>query len=322
MNAAGGGTPALDAAASANARWIREDISWPAVEPIRGRQDWSVYDDLFLGAAQRGIHILPIIDEIPTWASGSTNTWTMPADPTAFATFTGQVTARYGPGGTFWRDHSDYVQYAPTYFEIWNEPWYPSFSDPVDPARYARLFKAAAIAGRAANPEARVIIAAEWQYHAANGSWRKWVDDMYAAVPDLNSYFDAFSAHPYGNGSVDNWTPGNGDAFETRRLEVIHDTFVAHGATAQKMWVTEVGWSTCLSGEECYTEAEQKQNLARFNQLAHTSWASFMAAVFYYRLVDLEGINPTNAYWYGAIRSDGSLKPAYDTLLAALASSL
>jgi hypothetical protein len=116
---------------------------------------------------------------------------------------------------------------------------------------------------------------------------------------------------------VDNWTPGNGDAFETRRLEVVHDTFVARGAGDKKMWVTEMGWSTCSGGDNCYSEAEQKQDLTRFDELARTSWSSFIAATFYYRLTDLNGSDRTNReLWYGLIRADGSFKPAYDTLRA------
>jgi hypothetical protein len=315
VNAAGGGSSALDPALTAGVRWVREEVWWPTVEPSQGNLDWSGSDSLFLNAAQKGVHILPLIGGIPSWAGASDKT--MPSDPSGFAAFVAQVTARYGPGGTFWQAHSSLSQYAPVNFEIWNEPWLPSSSDPVDPARYARLFKAAAIAGRAANPAARFIVAAEWQYHASDGSWRKWVDDMYAAVPDLNSYFDAYSTHPYGNGSVDNWTPGNGDAFETRRLEVVHDTFVARGAGDKKMWVTEMGWSTCSGGDNCYSEAEQKQDLTRFDELARTSWSSFIAATFYYRLTDLNGSDRTNReLWYGLIRADGSFKPAYDTLRA------
>jgi hypothetical protein len=105
-----------------------------------------------------------------------------------------KATARYGPNGTLWQSNPSLAAYAPTNFEIWNEPWLTSSSSPVDPARYARLFKASASAGRAANPQARFIVAAEWQYQATDGSWRNWVDDMYAAVPDLNSYADAYPA--------------------------------------------------------------------------------------------------------------------------------
>ncbi len=315
VDAAGWGSSALDTATAAGVHWVREEIAWPAVERNRGRLDWSRYDSLFLAAAQKGVYVLPLIDGIPAWAGASDSA--MPSDPSGFAAFVAQVAARYGPNGAFWQAHSSLSAYAPVNFEIWNEPWYPFFSSPVDPARYARLFKTAVVAARAANPAARFIIAAEWQYQASDGSWRKWIDDMYAAVPDLNSYFDAYSTHPYGNGSVDNWTPGNGDAFQTRRLEIVHDTFVARGAGDKKMWVTEIGWSTCSGGDNCYSEAEQEQDLTRFDQLARTSWSSFIAATFYYRLTDLNGSDRTNReLWYGAIRADGSFKPAYDALRA------
>lgn len=321
VNGAGGGSAALDNAAAAGARWVREDLSWRAVEAVKGKKDWGLYDALFLRAAERGIHVLPILEQVPAWA-GATSNWYMPSDPAPFAAFVAEVTARYGPGGAFWLAHPDLATFAPVYFEVWNEPWLPFFSSPVDPARYARLFKASAAAGKAANSQARFIVASEWQYQAPNGSWRKWVDDMYATVPDLNSYADAYSTHPYGNGAVDNWTPGKGDAFQTRRLEVVHDTFVSHGAGDKKMWITEVGWSTCSGGENCYSEAAQQQNLARFDELARSTWSSFVAATFYYRLIDLNGSDRANKeLWFGAIRADGSAKPAYETLRKAISGS-
>lgn len=320
IDAAGNGSGVLDTSVSAGVRWAREEIYWPTVEQTQGNLDWSRYDALFLNAARRGVQILPLVHGVPSWVGSSGKS--MPSDPSSFAAFVAKVAARYGPNGTLWQSNLTLATYAPTNFEIWNEPWLTSSSSPVDPARYARLFKASASAGRAANPQARFIVAAEWQYHASDGSWRKWVDDMYAAVPDLNTYADAYSTHPYGNGSVDNWTPGSGDAFQTRRLEVVHNTFVSHGAGDKKMWVTEIGWSTCSGGENCYSEAAQAQNLTRFDQLARTSWSSFIAATFYYRLIDLNGSDLTNKeLWFGVIRADDSFKPAYDALRAIAAAS-
>lgn len=318
VNAAGGGTAALDKAAAAGAHWIREDLWWPTVEATRGQLDWSSYDNLFLAAAQRGIHILPIIDGTPDWAGNSA--WSMPSDPTPYATFAGLVAAHYGPGGTFWQAHSDLSQYAPVYFEIWNEPWWPQFSKPVDAGRYARLAQAAGQAIHAANSQAKAIAATEWQYTAADGSTRDWTDDMLSAVPNLGAAIDAFSVHPYAaNTSVDTWTGSN---WQTAKLDrEIRPDLIRHGLGDKPIWVTEIGWPTCSSACNGFTESEQAANLARFDQLVRTEW-TYVKAVFYYALNDQDGGSgdPTDReQWFGVIRRDGSHKPAYAALVAAFA---
>ena len=68
-------------------------------------------------------------------------------------------------------------------------------------ARYARLVRAAAVAGHAANPRARFLMYADTQYAAAGGKIRDWIDDMFAAVPDLGSVVDGIAVHPYTLGS-------------------------------------------------------------------------------------------------------------------------
>jgi hypothetical protein len=320
VNAAEGGTPALDMAASAGTHWIREDLWWPAVEPTQGRQDWSGYDSLFLNAAQRGIHILPIIDGTPAWAGSSS--WAMPADPTAYATFAGQVAARYGAGGAFWQSHAELAQYAPVYFELWNEPWWPQFSQPVDPARYARLVKAAGQAIHSANPQAKAIAATDWQYSLDGGAtWRSsWTDAMLAAVPDLGAYVDAFSVHPYSDHyNVDVWTGSN---WQTAKLDKeIRPDLVSHGLGDKPIWVTEIGWPTCASACGGFTEADQAANITLFDQLVRTQW-TYVKAVFYYRLDEIGTSRDVTdrEQWFGVLRPDGSHKPGYEALTTALRS--
>ena len=321
-NVAGGGS--LAQVVASGAKWIREDLFWPDVEPTKGKQDWRLYDNLFLTTAQKCITVLPIIDGIPTWSSGSAATWTMPADPSDYATFAGQATARYGPGGTFWQAHSDLAQYAPVYFEIWNEPYIPVFSQPAtNPGRYARMYRAASIAGHAANSAARFIMEIDWQYQTANGSWRIWLDDMFAAVPDLAAYVDAVSVHPYANSlngiAVDSWT---GNQWQTERVDKADRPLLKkYGLGDKPVWITEMGWSTVPNAPGNYTEAEQATNLAAFDNLVRTQW-TYVKAVFYYHLADYPGADPTDfTQWYGFIRGDGTPKPGYDLLNTLLASS-
>src|SRR4051812_46425839 len=74
-----------DLVAQTGTRWIREDLAWRDVQPERGQWDWSDYDDLFAAAAERHLHVLPILDAPPCWAvpsgTDSTKCWqTYPSD--------------------------------------------------------------------------------------------------------------------------------------------------------------------------------------------------------------------------------------------------
>ncbi len=115
-------------------------------------------DELYQDAAERGMEILPVLDAPPCWAvpkeTDPEDCWeTWPVGNSEFAEFVENAVKRYGPSGEFWDAHPLLDNdLAPRYWEVWNEPYYPSFTnDEVDPARYAALFKAAAIAGEEAN---------------------------------------------------------------------------------------------------------------------------------------------------------------------------
>jgi hypothetical protein len=60
--------------------------------------------------------VLPILDSPPAWARGA-------GLQRAYAAFTAQAVARYGPGGSFWRAHPQWRAATPVWFELWNEPY-------------------------------------------------------------------------------------------------------------------------------------------------------------------------------------------------------
>ncbi len=180
-------------------KWLREQFRWDVIEPSPGQFDFSYYDHFMLIAAQAGEHVLPLMFETPSWA-GATDS-TIPSDPSAYAQFVAAVVARYGTNGSFWNQYPSLRGSAIQTWEIWNEPYYDSGdSGNYNPGDYARLVKAAAIAGRAADPNAKFLLASEMHSaRDANGDWQWWTDALYQAVPDLNHYFDGVAVHPYGN---------------------------------------------------------------------------------------------------------------------------
>ena len=168
--------PRLDLVTGAtDTKWLREEIDWATVEPQPGVFDFSYYDHFMLLAAQRGMHVLPVLYDTPSWAGPAYNA--IPSDPTAFAQYVAAVVGRYGSNGSFWAQNPTLKGSAITTWELWNEPYLGSGDNGVyDPGAYARLVKAAAIAGRGADPNAKFLMAAEMQSAMTDGAWQWWVD--------------------------------------------------------------------------------------------------------------------------------------------------
>jgi polysaccharide biosynthesis protein PslG len=318
--------PRFDQVASATgAKWLREEFSWSEIEPQPGTFAFSRYDQFMLLAAQHNTHVLPLLFDTPTWAGASESS--MPADPSAYAAFVAAVVGRYGPHGSFWAQHPTLAGYAIQTYELWNEPYYSNGNNgDYDPGRYARLVKAAAIAGRQADPSARFLLAAENQAQLVGSNWVWWIDALYQAVPDLNNYFDGVAVHPYGTNLSSLSFPRPGQAYngyeQIRRVEAIHQEFVDHNAAGKPLWITEIGWPTCSSGSDrCTTPAGQAADLTTVFNYARTSWKSFVQAVFVYSYDDShpDSSNPENDY--GLAYNDGTPKPALAVFKANAANS-
>lgn len=299
-------------------KWLREGFYWEQIEPKPGTFTFARYDQLVLLAASHHVRLLAELYMAPRWAAKTPTS--VPADPSAYAAYVAAVVARYGPGGTFWAAHPSLASYAVQTFEIWNEAYYSNGNGGrYDPARYARLVKAAVTAGRAANPAAKFLMGAEMEgeFVQSKGvrSWVWWVDALYNAVPDLNNYFDGVSVHPYGHDITHRSPAIVGQPYygydQMRRIELIRKQFVNHGATSKPFWATEVGWPTCKSGTiRCVTPAGQVRSLNTLMRYARTRWKSYVKAVFifYYDDVGANSANPMNDY--GLIYFNHRPKPA------------
>lgn len=292
-------------------RWLREEFSWSAIEPAAGKWDWSDYDPVVAAAAKRHMHILALLNDTPSWVGPTSETLPTEAQ---FAAYARAVVGRYGRGGTFWRDHPKLpADGVIEWWELWNEPYWWDFADPVDPARYARLVRAGATAGREADPQARFLIGADITGVEEDGDSVEWIDNMYRAVPDLGRYYDAVAVHPYGD--LDKYTPGR--RWQFRRVEDMRRTFNGHGDD-KPVWITEIGWATNPDGG--WTETQQADLYTRLLNAVGTTYRGWIQAVFAYHFRDHRPQDPSNKEnWFGILRADGSHKPAYDVLSRAAA---
>ena len=172
------------------------------------------------------------------------------------------------------------------------------------------------IAGHAADSSARFLIAADNQAQLMGSSWVWWIDAMYQAVPDLNNYFDGIAVHPYGNDLTGYSYPTPGQAYngyeQVRRIESIRQEFVNHGASSKPLWITEIGWPTCVTGSvRCTTPAGQAADLSAVFNYAHTTWKPWLQAVFVYSYDDshANSTNPEDNYGM-VLNNGGTPKPA------------
>lgn len=268
--------------------WLREDFlpSGP------GQVDSTRWDAVFAAAAARRLMILPI--------------FTNPEDYEDTA-FVASAVARYGPGGLFWRQHPELDgSFAPTWWEVGNEPYWKNQT----PATYARDYKAAVVAGRAANPDVKFLLAAypAWR-NPRTGQWESWVASLFSAVPDLAGYVDGWSDHPYCNADGPSaWTPDSPDWYwQFLQFTKVHAEFAAHGLGDAPMWLTEFGYST--AGDRSVTEAQQADYLVQAVRLLQGY--SYAQALFLYQLQDWGPRDGDREHYFGLSRADGTPKPAW-----------
>jgi hypothetical protein len=300
----------LDLARRLPARWLREEFRWYEVEPRPGVLRWGKLDRLMTEASRRGLRVLPLLIGSPGWVSSSK--MHLPHQTGGFARFTARVARRYGPGGTFWRRRPQAERrLAPQVLEVWNEPFVPQFADgKVDPRRYARLFRAAARAGARANPHTRYLLDVETTYMTATGETREWIPDLLRAVPDLRRWVWGLAVHPYSITQPPSVYTPDASRFQFLRIREVRRAWGA----SPRLWLTELGWSTCPSGTDCVTEGDQARYLREAFDIARTEPLN-VEAIFVYRLRDFGPPMPHDRErWFGLRRADGSAKPGWSAL--------
>lgn len=304
-------------------KWMRDEFQWNVIEPSRGKFRFSYYDHYMLLVAQQGLHVVAHLMTAPKWASPSVSS--VPANPTDYARFIAAVVHRYGPHGTFWQTHPDLRGSAITMYELWNEPYYSTGNGgQYNPGRYARLVKAASIAGHAADPSVKFLVDAEMQSALTRGVWVWWVDGLYQAVPNLNKYFDGVSVHAFGTDTKTLHPVVYGQPYPNfqrlRKIEDIRRLFLHHGAANKPFWIMETGFSTCTQRSSyCVSSGKQVEDFrALFNYL-QTTWRSWVQGAFVYRYDD--GVPPNSLEGgYGLVHLNGRAKPAL-SLVKAFASA-
>ncbi len=244
----------LDRMAQGKVGTIRFVIPWGALDatPKKDDLDFSSIDPLILGAAQRGIGVLPMIYGTPEWVAKDVDHDACdtdcgvyaPKSPEALAEwkdFIGVLVDRYGPDGELWKLHPDVDPVPVRTWQIWNEQNSPTFYQPtVDPASYATLIEAAHEAITDRDPQGQVVLGGMFGTPLkgkppAITAWT-FLRDLYG-IDGARDAFDGVAVHPYAAhvGKIES------------QVSRMHDEIVNADDNAS-MWITEVGASSATGG--------------------------------------------------------------------------
>ena len=234
---------------------IRFSIDWNQASP-RAPIDWSEADRKVEGAARARIEALPFLYGAPSWAvrsrpvpgthGGLPTPAHLPATGRASRRWAGFVRAaveRYGPHGSFWREHRSVPKRPVHVWQVWNEENFKYFVARPRPREYGRLVKRTAHAIRAADRHATIVLGGLFArplearqrfkppraYFAAD-----FLARMLRGSRGVRASFDGVALHPY--------------AASFRRLpgEIgeVRAALRRGGAARKSLWLTELGWSS------------------------------------------------------------------------------
>ena len=214
----------------------------------------------------------------------------------------------YGPGGTFWAAHPqlDEARYAIDTIELGNEPYFgemtaEDYADTVRPTLE-----------RVKELDLPVKVLLPVYLHGANLSW---LETLYERIPNLNSLYHGLAFHPYWYGHD---PAAAGDSGPIERIVDLRNRMNELGGSAKPIYLTEYGESTANCGEECVSEAEQAAHLSTMIEaiLAHPEWKIAMLSIF--QLLDRGTNSSDRELQFGLLREDGTPKPAYAIVRAAM----
>lgn len=335
----GSDRPFIPLAYEAGSRWDRFDFVWPNLEQEDGswRDDGrQAYDTLVNDLTDAGFDVVGILLWTPDWAATSGVTASSaPEDrrrpPGWYAPVPGGVET-YGPlsvGSSAsspprgldqpWDDWTtgdgDPINYwgrfvykvvdrygdRVKHWEMWNEPEWTYFWTG-SPSEYARLLRVGYQATKAACEDCQVLFGG--LHYWADKDYHKEVLNALADAPDAptNDYFfDVMSLHLYSRSS--------------NAYEVVNDVrgHMRELASVHPIWLTETGvpiWDDAAVDPhpDKYDYAATRGEAADYViQSFANAWASGVERYFLFRTHDADMWE-----YFGLIRNDRSLRPAYD----------
>ncbi len=268
---------------------IRVAFSWAAAQPypsvadvpadqraqfseVEGRPTDFATTDMVVGDAARArLSVLPTVLYAPPWdALPNRNGVATPRQDAPYAAFLTTLIGRYGPSGSFWREHPALPKRPIRMWQIWNEPdisfyWRQPFA-----AGYVGLLRAAHTAVKRADPGAKVVLGA-----LTNLAWRS-LGQIYR-IHGARGLFDIVAVNGFTK------TPAHVMLY----LHFMRAAMDRFGDGAKPMLATELSWPSAKGQTSSHydfdtTQAGQARNIATLLPLLGAQRAALRLAGFYY----------------------------------------
>jgi polysaccharide biosynthesis protein PslG len=310
----------LTTAASTGINFIREQLSWNAAEPQAGVYNWTAFDRVVHGVAAHHMQLLVLVDFTPSWARpAGCSTWTCaPAQPSQFAAFVAAASVRYqGYGVHDW--------------EIWNEPNADYFWQPApSAASYSAVLSASAASLRAVDPQAVVVSGGLAPEPDARGNIDPIAYLKSMCTDGALAVADAVGIHPYSFPVSPTYlAPWNAWSLMNQTTVSERSIMNGCGAGSKQIWATEFGaptngpgvtaTSTNLDLAASPTHVDESfQALMATQAVQYADSQSWFGALFWYSYQDLGTATTTDQNFFGLVRYDGTHKPAFAALQAAI----
>jgi len=300
----------IDRIAESGVGTLRQTFDWSYLR--KGDSiSWDMLDRFIGGAARRGIRVMPVLFNPPSWmtkmpSSGAERGFYPTTDPATIGRWGAQLAARYGTGGSFWAENPAIPRLPVTSWQIWNEPNLAVYWRPRPRAReYAAMLRSATEQIKAVDPAAEIVSAGlpNSRIPTATSPF-EFVRRMLRA----GATFDTLAVNGYAE-------TGKRVLKLTRRFRRLLDR---SGAGHVALRVTEFGWAD--RGPEKprgrYTAGPKRQGkyiATALRGLWRARNRLKLHGVVYYAWRDQEVYPGGKRFWglyTGLTRLDGSPKPA------------
>lgn len=232
----------MQAARIGSVRW---PFTWAGIQPTAtAGYLWQGTDEVVATAARRHLAVLPFLYATPSWLArkGTTLPVGNGRQRRAWSAFVRAAVQRYGPRGSFWRQHrpgsDEPLPRMPIRaWQIWNEANFFYFAFPVSPARYAQALKLAHSAIASVDPGAEVVLSGLFGEPDQGGRFGMPAARFLAAlyrVPGIEADFDAAALHPYAVSAES----------LAELTEAMRETMLENGDRSAGLYLTEMGWGS------------------------------------------------------------------------------
>jgi hypothetical protein len=309
---------------SSGAGSVRIPVYWNAVQPTASPVTparLAHLDSVIASATKAGLTILPVVLGTPRWAAKYPKVkhkdgYSIPRDPAQYGAFLTVLVKRYGPDGTFWKDHSDLKKRPIRTWQIWNEPsltyyWNQNADgtsrDKPFAASYVALLRAANAALKQADPGSKTML--------AGFPNRSWVALAAVYRAKGRPYFDIAASHAY-TALVKN---------VVRIVSIDRQTMAKYGDASKPIALTEISYSSGgpkVTGQPGWntTEAGQAVRLTQvYLALARQRKAMNIIGAYWYSWLTPENTDASNWTDYSGLRKRDGFAIVSKPALAAYA---